>query len=311
MEHRLPPVEVPAGSQAAEFVFEPAARQQRFTWEADSTGRLTVGPELAAHLGPGAAPLPGEDWSAAAIRLDLDPEGRLAAALARQSPWSGLTLAWPVQGTALRVPVDLAGMPIVGRDRTMAGMRGFGIIRAVDAKADPAGTGLRLLSRFPPEPIADVPAVEDSESFGPESPAEAAAVSPAPIDRLDDARDADALPSLAQILASLERAPVLQPDRPRDRGSSARAAFRDLFPAASDLSPVSSPLFPERDARADGSAIGAPPGARVVSLPPRADQPNGAEPGPPAPHPQISPESLRLTGSERNSGRQIAQALGA
>ncbi len=323
VERRLLPAETLAGAQAADFVFEPAARQQRFTWEADSTGRLTLGPELAARLGPGAAPLPGEDWNATAIRLDLDPDGRLAAALARQSPWSGLAVLWPVQGTALRVPVDLAGMPIIGRDRTMAGMRGFGIIRAVDAKADPAGTGLRLLSRSSPGPVADVPAAEEAEPSRLESPAEDVVVSPAPVDRLDDVRDVEDLPSLAQILASLDKAPVLQPDRPRDRGSSARAAFRDLFPAASDLSPVSPLALPESDGRAaargdgnrqraaDGPAAETPPSARVVSLQPRADQPNGSEPGASAPHPQISPESLRLSGSERNAFRQIALALGA
>ena len=53
-------------------------------------------------------------------------------------------MLWPVQGTDLQVPVDLAALPAFSSEREFEGFRGFGVIRTADAILDPDGTGLAL-----------------------------------------------------------------------------------------------------------------------------------------------------------------------
>ncbi len=65
--------------------------------------------------------------------LGLDPEGEIAGLLARRDTWSGRAVQWPVAGTGLRVPVDLAALPVYDRQRTFEGFRGFGVARTGDA----------------------------------------------------------------------------------------------------------------------------------------------------------------------------------
>ena len=70
--------------------------------------------------------------------------GEIAGLLERRDTWSGRSVLWPVAGTDLRIPVDLAALPVYDRARKFSGFRGFGVARAGDAVVDPEATGLAL-----------------------------------------------------------------------------------------------------------------------------------------------------------------------
>ncbi|BBE74324.1 ATP-binding protein [Oharaeibacter diazotrophicus] len=105
-------------------------RAVRFVFELDDALAFRfVSDDLAATVGPRAADLAGRRWPDVARDFGLDPLGRVATALGRRDTFTGLTVDWPVQDAAARVPVDLAGMPVFGRDRAFKGYRGFGIAK--------------------------------------------------------------------------------------------------------------------------------------------------------------------------------------
>ncbi|MEP4561602.1 MAG: PAS domain S-box protein, partial [Nitratireductor sp.] len=91
----------------------------------------------------------GRDFSDLTQRYGLDPDGEIAGLLARRDTWSGKTVLWPVEGTALHIPVDLAALPIYGRERQFEGFRGFGIARMADAAVDPQSRGLAPADKTP------------------------------------------------------------------------------------------------------------------------------------------------------------------
>ncbi len=105
----------------------------RFLWQTDADDRyLFVSPGLAQVVGRNAE-IVGERWPDAAARLRLDPEGRITQALAQHDTWSGLTAWWPVEGSNVRVPVELTALPVFGADHSFQGYRGFGILRPSEA----------------------------------------------------------------------------------------------------------------------------------------------------------------------------------
>ncbi|KPL51802.1 hypothetical protein ABB55_05800 [Prosthecomicrobium hirschii] len=127
------------------FRFVPEARPSRFVWRMDSAGRFTfVSDDLARAVGPQAAALAGLTWAEARARLELDPDDRVAEALGRRQTWTVRDLAWPVEGQALRVPVDLTALPTLARDRSFEGYQGFGLCRTGAPLPDPDATGERL-----------------------------------------------------------------------------------------------------------------------------------------------------------------------
>src|SRR5205085_3386484 len=77
------------------------------------------------------AALMGRPWREIASALALDPEGRVARAIESRDTWSGITLAWPLEGTDERIGVELSGLPIFDRDRAFRGYRGFGVCRKI------------------------------------------------------------------------------------------------------------------------------------------------------------------------------------
>ena len=142
-------------------------RAVKFVWQMDAERRFTLlSGELAEVIGPRAAAVVGRSWGEVAADLGLDPEGRVAAALDRRDTWSGRTVLWPVEGEALRLPVDLAALPAFDRGRVFAGYRGFGTVRGDEAVPDPTATGLRLAAApqqndaAPVEATAAVPPIE-------------------------------------------------------------------------------------------------------------------------------------------------------
>ncbi|NEJ07078.1 PAS domain S-box protein [Rhizobium leguminosarum] len=176
----------PAVELAAEpgFVFRPNSRATRFVWKIDAEGRFNeVSHEFAQAVGPHASDIIGSAFGDVAALFNLDPDGKLSEALARRDTWSGKTILWPVEGTSLVVPVDLAALPTYTRNRDFDGFRGFGVVRLSDAQEDPLALGLTL----GPDGIG-----HDAASLGP--PAEAIA---------EVAHEAEAEPEEAPIEPAL------------------------------------------------------------------------------------------------------------
>ena len=142
-----PPGKAVAREEARASEGEPAARSVtagrvpqnlsrapvRFLWQTDAADRfLFLSPGLAQVVGRNAE-IVGERWQEASARLRLDPGGRIARALRQRDTWSGLTAWWPIEGSNVRVPVELTALPVFGGDQSFQGFRGFGILRPAEA----------------------------------------------------------------------------------------------------------------------------------------------------------------------------------
>ena len=127
------------------FTFTRNGRATRFVWKIDAAGHFSeVSREFADAVGPHAAQIAGAAFADVAARFNLDPDGKIAELLARRDTWSGRTIYWPVEGTGLMVPVDLAALPTYTRSREFDGFRGFGVVRLADTIEDPMKRGLSL-----------------------------------------------------------------------------------------------------------------------------------------------------------------------
>nr|WP_112669901.1 cell-division control histidine kinase PdhS [Brucella intermedia] len=152
------------------FVFDQDAPPARFIWKVGPDGAFTeVSPDLAATIGPNAADVVGRRFADVANVFGFDPDGSIAALLDKRDTWSGKRLMWPVEGTDLRVPVELAALPVYSRDREFTGFRGFGVVRPADAEKDPEEIGLVLAGGIPQtrkpvsETVETVTPVEDDD----------------------------------------------------------------------------------------------------------------------------------------------------
>ena len=139
-----------AGNELAsdEFVFNQESEPVRFAWATDTQQVFTsVSEELALAVGPNAADIVGRKWSDIAAVFGFDDSGDINELLKRQDTWSGKSVLWPVQGTDLLVPVDLAALPSFSTGRNFDGFRGFGIVRLLDSIIDPDEAGLALAGK--------------------------------------------------------------------------------------------------------------------------------------------------------------------
>jgi PAS domain S-box-containing protein len=146
----------------------PTARRHplRFMWQMDAEGRFLLGSdEFTRLIGARTAAGFGRLWSEIAEVFGLDPEGRVAKAVATRDTWSGIALDWPVDGGA-RLRVELSGLPMFDRARNFVGYRGFGVCRDLEglARLD----ALRRTEFFsdPPAPLplsADVAQADRAE----------------------------------------------------------------------------------------------------------------------------------------------------
>jgi PAS domain S-box-containing protein len=127
------PVATAAPLQPAAATVTPERRQPlRFVWQLDNDARFTLGSdEFKALIGPQTAAALGQPWNDMATALRLDPEGQVARAFASRETWSGITVAFPIDGMDTRLAVELSGLPVFDRDRNFRGYRGFGICREV------------------------------------------------------------------------------------------------------------------------------------------------------------------------------------
>lgn len=140
------------------FAFTARRRPVRFAWKMDIEQRFSfISEEFGTTLGPSAADIVGKTWAEVADALNIDGNGVIAKALDRRDTWSGKTVHWPVEGQALRVPVDMAALPAFDRERVFEGYRGFGVCRTADVVDDPNGL-LLPVTTLPTEHA--VPAVE-------------------------------------------------------------------------------------------------------------------------------------------------------
>ncbi|OAF05017.1 PAS domain-containing sensor histidine kinase [Bradyrhizobium centrolobii] len=112
----------------------PAPRHHplRFLWQMDAQGRFVVGSDefirlMGAHTAAGF----GRPWHEIADEFALDPDGRVAQALASRDTWAGITVNWPIDGSE-GLPVELAGLPAYDRMRNFVGFKGFGVCRDLD-----------------------------------------------------------------------------------------------------------------------------------------------------------------------------------
>lgn len=159
-------VEADQRREAADFVFAAGGRAVRFVWKIDAEGHFSeISEEFASAVGPKAADVIGVTFTELAGRYGLDPDNRINELLHRRDTWSGKTIFWPVQGTNLKVPVDLAALPTYSRSREFDGFRGFGIVRVADAVPDAKAAGLSL-DRAPAQKSSAAPEGADGPNAG-------------------------------------------------------------------------------------------------------------------------------------------------
>ncbi|MER9183625.1 PAS domain-containing protein, partial [Mesorhizobium sp. M0767] len=114
------------------------AAPMRFVWRTDAEGHFSaLSPEFAELVGKPAADVIGRRFEDVSAAYGLDASGEIAGLLERRDTWSGRSVLWPVAGTDLKIPVDLAALPVYSRSRVFEGFRGFGVARSGDAVVDP------------------------------------------------------------------------------------------------------------------------------------------------------------------------------
>ena len=147
----------------------PAERRQplRFVWQMDDDSRFTVGSdEFIALIGPRTAAALGRRWDEIAKTLGLDPDGQVARALASRDTWSGITVAFPMDGADTRLPVELSGLPVFDRDRNFRGYRGFGVCREA-ARVKELTQPRSAAASAPPAPRPEPPVFREAPVSAP------------------------------------------------------------------------------------------------------------------------------------------------
>jgi PAS domain S-box-containing protein len=192
-------------AEAPEFRFDPAAKPARFVWKINQEGAFSeVSPEFAAAVGPNAADIVGRKFPDLARVFNLDPDHVIADLLNRRDTWSGKTVYWPIQGTDLVTPVDLAALPTYTRDRRFDGFRGFGIVRSGETRKDPEALGLALV---PGAPLAWEELDDAADQSGEDGPNERDDSAAAPSGHGETVEDDAALEDMemAEDMADLTR----------------------------------------------------------------------------------------------------------
>ena len=159
-------------ARPATLEIDRSAAPLRFVWRTDAEGKFsTLSPEFAAIVGKTAADVIGRRFKDVATTFGLDASGEIAGLLERRDTWSGRSVLWPVAGTDLKIPVDLAALPVYGRSRVFEGFRGFGVARTGDAVVDPEAIGMALVpngaATATTEPEIVGPAPEEPEATDP------------------------------------------------------------------------------------------------------------------------------------------------
>ncbi len=139
----------------------PANKPLRFVWLIDAEQNFGIeSDDFIRLIGPQTTATLVKPWPHIAETLALDPQGRVAAALATNQTFSGVTTQWPADGSDERLAVDLSGLPVFDAERNIQGYRGFGICRDTALMRELA----ELRSR-PPEaaPVVEPPVADDAQ----------------------------------------------------------------------------------------------------------------------------------------------------
>ena len=198
-----------------------SAAPVRFVWRTDADGRFSaISPEFAAVVGDHAADVVGRRFQDVSTTFELDPSGEIAGLLQRRDTWSGRSVLWPVAGTDRRIPVDLAALPVYGRDRSFEGFRGFGVARPGEAVVDHERVGLALVpngkhpQQAEPQPGAgEVPPAADTIAVEPAAADPVEPVVPAP--EAGQAETTQTAPELAET-PSVEPRQAAEPNDAED-----------------------------------------------------------------------------------------------
>lgn len=182
----VPPQPAPITSHMVEppsTAETPRQHPLRFLWQMDAEGRFVLASaEFIRLIGAHTAAGFGRPWREIADEFALDPDGRVAQALASHDTWAGITVSWPADGGE-HLPVELAGLPVYDRARNFAGFKGFGVCRDLDGlnRLD-ALRRYELFAEPPPlepeptiEPVAEPPepiTEANSHPTDPETPVE-------------------------------------------------------------------------------------------------------------------------------------------
>jgi PAS domain S-box-containing protein len=100
----------------------------------------------------------------------------VAQALTAHETWSGIVVMWPVDGSDMRLPIEMSGLPVFDRDRQFRGFRGFGICR--DSERLEAIERQRARPMVQPEPPPPSPTPEAKVLPFPTPPSIAPATEP-------------------------------------------------------------------------------------------------------------------------------------
>jgi PAS domain S-box-containing protein len=147
-----PPSLADAPSRLDEPSPDPRQQPLRFTWRMDAEGRFSLDTgEFTRLIGRRTAAGFGRPWSEIGRAFGLDPDGQVLRAVATRDTWTGITLSWPVDGGG-RLAVELSGLPIYDRARNLAGYRGFGVCRDLDALTRLAALRRHEFFSDPPAP---------------------------------------------------------------------------------------------------------------------------------------------------------------
>lgn len=252
----------------------------RFLWQMDAEGRFVLGSdEFIRLIGPRTAAGFGRPWREIADAFSLDPDGRVAQALASHDTWAGITVNWPADGGE-HVPVELAGLPVYDRERNFAGFKGFGVCRDLDGL-----NRLDALRRY--EQFAEPPA-QHGVSIDVHEPAPEAEAPPPPATEPESelpepVTDANSHPT--DLETPVETPPNVLPFRqPGDARAPTltpveNSAFNELARQLSERL--------EREKETIAAAADEPPTAEITPDPPEPEPPHAApewlsEPAPPA-----------------------------
>ena len=238
-----PMVEPPSGPAEP-----PAPRQHplRFLWQSDAEGRFALLSEefirlIGAHTASGF----GRPWHEIAEKFALDPDGRVAQALASHDTWAGITVNWPADGGE-HLPVELAGLPTYDAARDFAGFRGFGVCRDLDAlnrldalrrfesRSEPPApqSAATEVAEPEPEPIAEPePVAEMPPPIAPPEPEPSSEPTTEPPEPDSDANSHPTDPDLP-VETPIETPPNVVPFRPHG----------DVRPQGDQRSPTLTPV---------------------------------------------------------------------
>lgn len=197
----------------ADFVFKRRQRPICFTWELDRDGCFrSFSKEFGELLGPQDAGLIGLPFDVVRKKFKMGKVPTITKAIKKQRAFTGVTVLWPVCNTAKVVPLDLSAQPFETKDGEFDGLRGFGVIRSVDAKkteedVDPVAVLAKLHAALHRE---DEPEPAEEDNLPASNPVEAVTVTALTLEHEPSERSVQEELPLLETLAVEETAEVFE-----------------------------------------------------------------------------------------------------